>query len=60
MNNSVKESKSELKRDLGTWTTLALGVGAMVGFGWVVLVGGWITGGGTCRATSPPHRPSGR
>ncbi|RRD60461.1 APC family permease [Leucobacter sp. OH1287] len=52
MNKSVKESKSELKRDLGTWTTLALGVGAMVGFGWVVLVGGWITGAGSLGAAS--------
>ncbi|WP_026935944.1 APC family permease [Gulosibacter molinativorax] len=39
------------KRGLGTWTTLTLGVGAMVGFGWVTLVGGWIDGAGTMGAT---------
>ena len=26
---------------LGRWDTLAVGFGAMIGFGWVVLVGGW-------------------
>lgn len=35
------------KRSLGTWSTLTLGVGAMVGFGWVTLVGGWIDDAGS-------------
>lgn len=35
-----------LKKVLNRWDTLAIGVGAMIGFGWVVLTGGWITGAG--------------
>ncbi|MGO1544604.1 MAG: APC family permease [Gulosibacter sp.] len=42
----------QFKRSLGTWSTLALGVGAMVGFGWVTLVGGWINDAGTLGAAS--------
>ncbi|NLT25364.1 MAG: APC family permease [Microbacteriaceae bacterium] len=38
------------KRDLGMWSTLTLGVGAMVGFGWVTLVGGWIEDAGSLGA----------
>jgi basic amino acid/polyamine antiporter, APA family len=34
-------------RTLGRWDTLAVGFGAMIGFGWVVLVGGWLDGAGT-------------
>lgn len=41
-----------LKRVLGTWSTLALGVGAMIGFGWVTLAGGWVTEGGSLGAAS--------
>lgn len=36
----------QLKKILGRWDTLAIGVGAMIGFGWVVLTGGWITTAG--------------
>ncbi|MFI8414454.1 APC family permease [Paeniglutamicibacter gangotriensis] len=36
----------QLKKVLGRWDTLAIGVGAMIGFGWVVLTGGWITTAG--------------
>ncbi|MCW4466471.1 APC family permease [Glutamicibacter sp. MNS18] len=35
-----------LKKVLGKWDILAIGVGAMIGFGWVVLTGGWITTAG--------------
>ncbi|MDO4241627.1 MAG: APC family permease [Microbacteriaceae bacterium] len=35
-----------LKRTMGSWGVLGMGVGAMVGFGWVVLAGGWITSAG--------------
>ena len=40
-----------LKKSLGVWSTLTLGVGAMVGFGWVTLVGGWIESAGSLGAT---------
>jgi APA family basic amino acid/polyamine antiporter len=35
---------------LGRWDTLAVAFGAMIGFGWVVLVGGWLEGAGTLGA----------
>ncbi len=35
---------------LGRWDTLAVGFGAMIGFGWVVLVGGWLEDAGTLGA----------
>lgn len=38
------------KRSLGALSTLTLGVGAMVGFGWVTLVGDWITSAGSLGA----------
>ncbi|MGH3587576.1 MAG: APC family permease, partial [Pseudonocardia sp.] len=37
-------------RVLGRWDTLAVGFGAMIGFGWVVLVGGWLEEAGTLGA----------
>jgi basic amino acid/polyamine antiporter, APA family len=37
-------------RALGRWDTLAVGFGAMIGFGWVVLVGGWLEEAGTLGA----------
>lgn len=39
-----------LIKALGRWDTLAVGFGAMIGFGWVVLVGGWLEGAGTLGA----------
>lgn len=48
--NNSPESTG-LKRTLGVWSTLTLGVGAMVGFGWVTLVGGWIESAGSLGAT---------
>lgn len=47
---SPAPQSGEFKRGLGTWTTLTLGVGAMVGFGWVTLVGGWIEKAGSMGA----------
>jgi basic amino acid/polyamine antiporter, APA family len=39
-----------LIKALGRWDTLAVGFGAMIGFGWVVLVGGWLEDAGTLGA----------
>ncbi|MER8026289.1 amino acid permease [Glutamicibacter protophormiae] len=36
-----------LAKTLGNWDALALGFGAMIGFGWVVLTGGWLSSAGT-------------
>ncbi|MFL4472730.1 APC family permease [Paeniglutamicibacter sp. MACA_103] len=41
----------KLKKVLGRWDTLAIGVGAMIGFGWVVLTGDWITTAGPLGAS---------
>ncbi|GAA5225744.1 APC family permease [Paeniglutamicibacter antarcticus] len=41
----------KLKKVLGRWDTLAIGVGAMIGFGWVVLTGDWITSAGPLGAS---------
>ncbi len=40
-------SDTSLLKVLGNWDALALGFGAMIGFGWVVLTGGWIASAGT-------------
>ena len=42
----VQGAQPALKKVLGRWDTLAIGVGAMIGFGWVVLTGDWITTAG--------------
>lgn len=44
--------KTSLVRALGSWDTLAIGFGAMIGFGWVVLTGGWLESAGTLGAVS--------
>ncbi|ORV88303.1 APC family permease [Mycolicibacterium iranicum] len=41
---------SSLLKVLGNWDVLALGFGAMIGFGWVVLTGDWIGSAGTLGA----------
>lgn len=41
---------TSLLKVLGNWDALALGFGAMIGFGWVVLTGGWIGSAGTLGA----------
>jgi amino acid transporter len=43
---SGREQTSLIKA-LGHWDTLAIGFGAMIGFGWVVLTGGWLESAGT-------------
>ena len=35
-----------LVKSLGNLDALALGFGAMIGFGWVVLTGGWLDNAG--------------
>lgn len=39
--------ETKLKKSLGSIDALALGFGAMIGFGWVVLTGGWLDSAGT-------------
>ncbi|MFV9632865.1 APC family permease [Mycobacterium neumannii] len=45
-----KPDEASLLKVLGNWDVLALGFGAMIGFGWVVLTGGWIGSAGTLGA----------
>ncbi|BBX19484.1 amino acid permease [Mycolicibacterium duvalii] len=42
-----RTEEASLLKVLGNWDVLALGFGAMIGFGWVVLTGGWIDSAGT-------------
>ncbi len=42
--------KGELLRVLGTKDVLALGFGAMIGWGWIVLAGGWVQSAGALGA----------
>ncbi|NMR28602.1 APC family permease [Crystallibacter degradans] len=49
---TARAPEAKLKRVLSHWDTLAIGVGAMIGFGWVVLTGGWIEGAGTFGAAA--------
>lgn len=45
-----QETDPGFVRVLGRADTLAVGFGAMIGFGWVVLVGGWLSEAGTLGA----------
>ena len=45
-----KTQDASLLKVLGNWDVLALGFGAMIGFGWVVLTGDWIGDAGTLGA----------
>lgn len=50
---SIDESTGKspgLVKSLGNLDALALGFGAMIGFGWVVLTGGWLSNAGTMGA----------
>ena len=38
-------------RVLGRWDVLAIAFGAMIGFGWIVLTGGFLNDAGTLGAT---------
>ncbi|MBE1515147.1 APC family permease [Nesterenkonia halotolerans] len=51
----IRESRTtheapQLRRALSTLDSYALGFGAMIGFGWVVLTGGWLEAAGTLGA----------
>ncbi|TQM02106.1 APC family permease [Pseudonocardia kunmingensis] len=50
MSDQAGRAEPGLIKALGRWDTLAVGFGAMIGFGWVVLVGGWLTDAGTLGA----------
>ncbi|MCW4465455.1 APC family permease [Glutamicibacter sp. MNS18] len=49
-NNKQNPGATTLAKTLGNWDALALGFGAMIGFGWVVLTGGWLESAGTLGA----------
>lgn len=46
-NKDLTRVEPELRRTLNTLDSYALGFGAMIGFGWVVLTGGWLEAAGT-------------
>lgn len=45
-----RDSQPSFLKTLANLDVLALGFGAMIGFGWVVLTGDWLTGAGTAGA----------
>ncbi|MGB2921336.1 MAG: amino acid permease [Mycobacterium sp.] len=47
---AVEAEDTSFLKVLGNWDVLALGFGAMIGFGWVVLTGDWIGSAGTLGA----------
>lgn len=50
--SQAQGEEASLLKVLGNWDALALGFGAMIGFGWVVLTGDWITSAGTLGAVA--------
>jgi APA family basic amino acid/polyamine antiporter len=46
----MSSSKTEFTRILGRWDVLAVAFGAMIGFGWIVLTGGFLESAGTLGA----------
>ncbi len=44
------ESEADFSRVLGQWDVLAIAFGAMIGFGWIVLTGGFLDEAGTMGA----------
>ncbi len=51
MSNSGKATtEAEFNRVLGQWDVLAIAFGAMIGFGWIVLTGGFLEEAGTMGA----------
>ena len=49
--SSPPETGPGLKKTLSSLDAYAMGFGAMIGFGWVVLVGGWLKDAGTMQPT---------
>ncbi|CAN5704125.1 APC family permease [soil metagenome] len=47
----MSQHDSQFTRVLGRWDVLAVAFGAMIGFGWIVLAGGFLDGAGTLGAT---------
>ena len=52
MTTTQPGTEPSLKKVLGRMDVLALGFGAMIGFGWVVLTGGWLESAGTMGAVT--------
>ena len=50
MSSETRKEPVSLAKTLTNFDALALGFGAMIGFGWVVLTGGWIQEAGTMGA----------
>src|SRR5690625_4969828 len=48
--DSPEQSRSGLVRALGSIDALFVGFGAMIGFGWIILTGGWLDAAGTIGA----------
>ncbi|PAF46050.1 APC family permease [Helicobacter sp. 11S02629-2] len=46
----MQNADSDFKKVLGNKEVLALAFGAMIGWGWIVLTGGWVTGAGSIGA----------
>ncbi len=47
----MSQHDSQFTRVLGRWDVLSVAFGAMIGFGWIVLAGGFLDGAGTLGAT---------
>lgn len=50
MDDMTTTSEKSLIRVLGRWDVFAVSFGAMIGFGWIVLTGGFLEGAGTLGA----------
>ncbi len=48
--NHTAQTEENFTRVLGQWDVLAIAFGAMIGFGWIVLTGGFLEGAGTMGA----------
>lgn len=49
-NSGTATTEAEFNRVLGQWDVLAIAFGAMIGFGWIVLTGGFLEEAGTMGA----------
>ncbi len=50
MAHTTSGTEASFTRVLGQWDVLAIAFGAMIGFGWIVLTGGFLEGAGTLGA----------